>query len=921
MQPPALVERGEQLEAVRQAAMRAASGAGEVVVIEAAAGMGKTSLLASCAPALDDLGLLRLQARAVEQERTFAFGVVQTLLGRVVDEQNLEGSARSALGVFQPTPGEPEHSQAQVFYGLYWLIANVSQRQPLALIVDDLHEADDASLAFLAYLSTRITDLPVLLVLATRPADQVGRRPLLDVLRSPQPITLPALTRAGVAGIVADLLDDSSADLVDACRDASGGNPFYLRELVRDLDRYPVDERSEVVEGLAPKAIVRSVVMNLGRLEPGAVAVAQACAVLGDGTSLSRVAQLADLDLTTTARLADALADAGVLAHEPVPSFTHPILHSAILHDIGDNQLGVLHLRAAHVVRDDGGNPQQIAAHLLHSPPHGSTETVDLLRIAATAASRSGGPAAAATYLARALAEPPNEEVYGDVLFDLGLAEAALAQPGALNHLEPSLEWTRDAETRAQRALVIAELCRKIDQGREGIAVLDRSLADDLSPETNARLRLERHWIARTHLTTVELSAPGLEELLPAYQQPDGPLRRIAAAHLAIEAAIATGQEAGAAYLREALAEPGLLTSATPDSSPVGSLELAMVVTEQHKSFARFADEVAERAAREGNVIAAVWLATNRSIEMVRLGQLAEAEAECEAALALSAAHGWPPGSPELHAMLAETLLEQGRIPEARQVVAAAPYAVDAPQDYPTMLIRAARGRIELADGNARAALEDLLDCGERLKRLRADTPAMLDWRGPAARAHLALGQNDAALALAMDNVERAQRLGGPIVVAEALRVLGFVRGTDGLTTLQEAADLAATTPSTISQARALVDLGAAIRRSGRPADSRDVLAQGLDLAERCGARLLADRVRDELQVAGGRPRRTRLSGPAALTPAELRVVRLAADGATNTGIAQRLFISRKTVEKHLASAYAKLGVGSRGDLADLTLP
>jgi DNA-binding CsgD family transcriptional regulator len=95
-------------------------------------------------------------------------------------------------------------------------------------------------------------------------------------------------------------------------------------------------------------------------------------------------------------------------------------------------------------------------------------------------------------------------------------------------------------------------------------------------------------------------------------------------------------------------------------------------------------------------------------------------------------------------------------------------------------------------------------------------------------------------------------------------------------------------------------------------------LAEAIDLAQRCGAQPLIERAREELRVAGGRPRRVWVSGPKALTAAELRVVRLAVDGATNTEIAQQIFVSRKTIEKHLANAYAKLGISSRSELAGI---
>jgi DNA-binding CsgD family transcriptional regulator len=119
-----------------------------------------------------------------------------------------------------------------------------------------------------------------------------------------------------------------------------------------------------------------------------------------------------------------------------------------------------------------------------------------------------------------------------------------------------------------------------------------------------------------------------------------------------------------------------------------------------------------------------------------------------------------------------------------------------------------------------------------------------------------------------------------------------------------------------LEQARALVDLGVALRRARRPSDARLPLREGLELAVRCGAAVLAQRARDELLAAGARPRRDRLSGPEALTASELRVARMAVEGKSNPEIAQALFLTRRTVETHLTHAYQKLGIGSREELA-----
>lgn len=136
-----------------------------------------------------------------------------------------------------------------------------------------------------------------------------------------------------------------------------------------------------------------------------------------------------------------------------------------------------------------------------------------------------------------------------------------------------------------------------------------------------------------------------------------------------------------------------------------------------------------------------------------------------------------------------------------------------------------------------------------------------------------------------------------------------------GIEQLTEAVTVLRVAPAPLELARALVDLGAAYRRAGARTTAHEILREGLDLAHAKGGLTLSDRARRELVVAGGRPRRDATRGRDALTPGELRVAQLAADGQTNRQIAQALFVTQRTVENHLTSTYAKLQISSRSAL------
>ncbi|HET9673553.1 MAG TPA: LuxR C-terminal-related transcriptional regulator, partial [Gaiellaceae bacterium] len=143
------------------------------------------------------------------------------------------------------------------------------------------------------------------------------------------------------------------------------------------------------------------------------------------------------------------------------------------------------------------------------------------------------------------------------------------------------------------------------------------------------------------------------------------------------------------------------------------------------------------------------------------------------------------------------------------------------------------------------------------------------------------------------------------------------VGGVEGEPHLHEALAILEGSPAKLARARALYELGASLRRRNQRAEGRDHLRRVLELATACGAAELAEQAKEELLASGARPRTTAISGAESLTPSESRVARMAAEGLTNREIAQALFVTPKTVEVHLGSAYRKLGISSRMQLAE----
>ena len=174
---------------------------------------------------------------------------------------------------------------------------------------------------------------------------------------------------------------------------------------------------------------------------------------------------------------------------------------------------------------------------------------------------------------------------------------------------------------------------------------------------------------------------------------------------------------------------------------------------------------------------------------------------------------------------------------------------------------------------------------------------------------------------MAEAELDDARRFAVPDAIGVALRTLGrLASGRDGVELLREAVATHDGTDGGLERARAMLELGSALRRAGERSEARGVLREALDATARLGATGLADRAHEELVAAGARPRRDRqmLSGRESLTSREDRVATLAAEGLSNREIAQRQFVTVKAVQWHLRNVYRKLDVSSRQELPEV---
>jgi DNA-binding CsgD family transcriptional regulator len=930
---PTLLERAREQAELDAVIGAATQGRGATAMIVGPAGIGKTALLDQLRSRAGAQGVTVLAARAGELEQDVGFGVVRQLLEPVLSRATpgqrrslMAGAAALAERVFAPTAPTTAGAAAAdgpnaALHGLYWLVVNLAAAEPVLLAVDDAQWTDASSLRFVIYLARRLDGLRASIALTVRSGEQGADPQLLRALQvdaAPLTIEPRPLSEAAVGALVEARLGAADAEVTRACHRSTRGNPFLLTTLLEEVSREGREVARldpQTVGDLAPERITAAVLLRIGRLGRPTIELARATAILGEHASLAHAAALAQLPSSEAAAAADALARATVLEGVRPLRFTHPIVRTVIYHDIAAGARSELHHRAATVLAAAGADPEAVALHLLAVEPADDPSVVRRLRDAAVAARSRGAAEAASRYVRRALREPPPEIDRAELLVELGDDAWHAGEPDAVELLRDGFELARDADVRARAGLSLGPGLMFMGRVGEGIAVLERSL-EGLENET-LRSRIEAMLLAAgiSDLGAHRRVRSRLRAALAEASGGTGSTDPTILACLTTEVALTGGSGAEIADLAErALADETLLRGPmvlTPFPYPP-ALWLALV---DRPSAARAAMDAALTDARaQGTLLGTTFPLAYRAFACHRLGMLPEAEADAQAAIDVG------PGIPQATgiAIVLGILLERGDLSGARALLAATETTVPDLDMFPLLLLREARARIRLADGDPSTALAELEACRRWEDGSGTPTVVPVAWRSHAALALHALGDDDHARRLANEEVELARWFGAPRSIGVALRSAGLIEGADrNLELLTEAVSALEHSEDRLQHAHSLVDLGAALRRAGQRTQARLRLADGMDLAHRCGATALVSRARDELRIAGARPRRVVRTGVQSLTPSELRVAQMAAEGMTNPAIAQALFVTLRTVEMHLSNVYRKLQIGSRRQLPE----
>ena len=939
-----LLERTGERQAIDEAIPLAGKGAGRVVVIEGTAGIGKSSLLSFVGERARRAGMQVLSARGMPLEREFPFGGVLQLLRPLrgdgagpLDERLFTGAAelsRSLLGTELEAPADGGSVAIEPSFalldGLYWLLSNISEERPVALVIDDAQWLDGPSLRFTDYLANRVDDVPVLLAVAVRTGEATTDAEAIASLRSHPRTSLlcpEPLSAGAVAGLVRNDRPDADEEFCATCHTVTAGNPFYLHELLAAAAESripPTAAGATRVAGLGPEGISRSVLARMGRLAPAARELAATVVAAGDGIPLHRAATVAGLEGAEAALAADQLAEAEVLASGETLTFIHPLVREAVQADLPAAGLARRHLEVARLLHAEAAAPEAVAAQLLQASRGEDEWVVEVLRAAARRARERGAPEVSARYLARALEEGVEGARRGEILVESGLAVATAGDPSGSEQILVGVELLDDPAARAV-ALMGSGRLLGVNARWDGAAALFKRAEEEvasLPPELGAALALvARGGFAVTgcyDLGTREEARKALTQLVSSEAAGLPTLGCTLLATQAMELLyVPKPAEQASSLARRALdAEAG---DGFAEQVGFRIATAALSICDETEPATKAAERLLAWGRRKGAAVDLAGASYARCMLAFYAGRIAEVAIESQVVIDSYTA-GLGVALPTMHLALSTAYLERGEFEEAEAALEIEGGESRWIEDFFYPFLLEGRGNLLLTGGRMEEAHEAFARAGELARTWGLLNPALshLNWRSGAALALRSLGDVDQARSLVAEELELAETFGVARPIGVALRSAGLVAPAErSLELLRRSVETLEPSPARLELSRSLIELGAQLRRGGQRRDAREPLKRGLELARACGALALVERADTELRAAGGRPRKLLLSGVESLTPSERRVADLAAEGLTNREIAERLYVTRNTIGTHLEHVFSKLEIRSRRELPD----
>jgi DNA-binding CsgD family transcriptional regulator len=945
-----LVGRDGELAVLEGERRRAAAGELRCALVLADAGVGKTRLaaellarhrrtgigLSARAFPLGGTAPFALWAEALESQlRTMAAEDVAAVCGGFTDD--LAGLCRSVAAARGGAPGG-EAPRTRLLEGVAVAVGNLAARAPLVAVLDDAHLADASSWEALHYLSRNAVSAPVLLVVTARPGELPA--PATEVFAGLDRegrltrLNLEPLTVDGLRALAEAVLDrPPPAALVDWLRHKGRGNPLYTLGLLGALLEEGADLAAPDLRHL-PEALTDQVTGRLGHLDEPSLATLEVLAVVGRAVELGDVVRLSGRPLDRLSEILDRLVRLHLVVEtdQPQPSYeiAHPLMTEAIYQSISGARRVALHRLVGRALLA-GGRLAEAAAHYARSAEPGDPEAVEVLRQAVGQAEEAGaGREALAVLSSLVTLVPPGDERWRGVVDAMSLRA----------------EWVVDHRAEIHAA-----------EGAEAMRAIDAVLAGvpDPARQAGVKFRLANFCAWGTgELEEAEASARAAMELFTAGGDMAGAL--LARNELAWVQGLQgdlDALESGATEVLGAAEAQGLpfvivqaliaLGYANAHRGRFGpaeaayrrALELARTGAMRHQQ-SRLLAHLALTLAMEGRLAASLPLLAEgvavdpayRDSLVLEFGAVVRWVAgDFPAALGYAReALAWNPAGVSRRRGIgvvfgALAAAETGDLPEARRFADAARLALgDREWSY-------LRHYCDYIDGVLAARAGHITEALAALERAAAGIPRSQAWPFLAfvlvdlAELAALAGERRQAAAAAGSMAELAGRTGCDFhralaALAGAWSHLAAAGDEAAAEAAGEAVKLLEPTGAHAFCARATEVLGRALGSQERTA-AVGHLESAAGAFEAAAASWRQQRTLEALRTMGGTGRRAAaaVSGPGSLTRREREVARLAAKGRSAREIAGLLFIGERTVETHLANAYAKLGVTSKLDL------
>ncbi len=934
------------------------AGSGGSAWIEGEPGIGKSALLATALDDAERRGCRVFRATADELGRESVLGLMLDCLN--VDFRSVDPVRREIADLLFTRDGTDAFDPVAVAADrLVGLVHRTSADAPLVLAVDDLQWADEASVLVLHRLGRLVRRAPILLIGACRPVRD--RSDLVTLKRGlaasgAETMTLAPLPSGAVAALVGALTGAAVVGpRLGRAAEQAGGNPFYLREMVTALtgdDRLRLDHgTAELAEDAAeseiPRALAAAISDRLSFLSDETTETLRAAALLGPAfsvTDLGAIVGRSALDLTAALDEANA---AGLLVESDVRlAFRHPLIRQTLHERTPAGLRLALHLQAARTLADAGRSAEQVAEQLraaLHEAD--DTPVMDgwivtwLLGAGRILAYRM--PEVAAELLRLAIDHLPAGDARHETL-EAALAPALvlLGRPDeAVRHAEHVRAATTDPERAAEMGWTAGWAMMEAHRYVPARTLLGRTLrAPGTGDVWSARLHAMLAKVAAAEGDLRQAESEAEKALSGAEQTGDEPAA-VAALNVQGDIRARRGDLDGAAGRFTA----GLAAARLCDDPATRDLSLLVARNLTYVHLARGHQAEAERAVSD-------LLATaERSAAPTRLAAIRVLSAEVDyqagrwdtalTSLAAAAESQAPMTTTDVrwaHGLTAMIALHRDDQPAAEKALAAIPDAAGGTGPSgtgrsgtgtsgtgrsgtgPTGIALSGAGHVSLArallaerDGRPEEAVRLLLAEGGAPHHRNSWLPTLM-------RLALDTGDSAAAEAAAAACTDGARRPYAGFQVAVAQRCLGLLESEAPALASAVEGHRAANRPLQLAQT--LEDSAVVLALGGDHRGARAAHAEASVLYTDLNATWELLRADTRLRRHGVHrrrgPRRRVATGWEALTPAELTVARLVADGRANPDIAANLFLSRRTVEVHVSHILTKLGLRSRVEIA-----